>query len=65
MNTNNELAARFGIREESLRRELLAVEAADLARFRRVGRARVISDDQVQVVRGWLERRGLLGRAAK
>jgi hypothetical protein len=36
------------------------MESAGLARFYRVGRARVVEDAQVELVRRWLERRGLV-----
>jgi hypothetical protein len=62
--SNTELAERLGVTPPQLRRELLFVEAAGLARFRRIGKARVVAADQVETVRAWLERRGLLKDSA-
>jgi hypothetical protein len=61
--SNTERAAEFGVTSDQLRRECLMMEAAGLIRFRRVGTARLIEDGQVEQVKGWLRRRGLLAAA--
>jgi DNA-binding GntR family transcriptional regulator len=60
MISNRQLAKKLGVSDSVLRRELLGVEAAGLVHFERIGLARIIEDSQIQAIRDWLERRGLL-----
>jgi hypothetical protein len=62
MTDNRRLAGDLGVTGDQLRRELHMLEAAGLAKFERIGRARVVQDGQLPFVRDWLQRRGLLGR---
>jgi hypothetical protein len=62
MTDNRRLAGELDVTDDQLRRELHMLEAAGLAKFERIGRARVVLDGQLPFVRDWLQRRGLLSR---
>ena len=57
------LAAEIGVKPSRLRRELLLMELAGVAEFKRIGPSRVVSRAQVPQVLAWLARRGLLAQA--
>ena len=55
-----EAAERLGVTHQQLRRELLMRELAGLDSYKRVGRGRIIRPDQMEELRRWLRKRGLL-----
>jgi hypothetical protein len=62
MTDNTRLAGELGLTNDQLRRELHLLECAGLAQFERIGRARVVLDNQLPFLRDWLSKRGLLSR---
>ena len=54
------LAQHFEVIQSGIRRELMFAEAAGIIRCARVGRCRVLPDDQLPAFSEWLAKRGLI-----
>src|SRR4051812_37987486 len=62
--TTTQLAEWAGLPGWRVRRELEYAESAGVVTLARVGRYRLLPDNQLEAFRGWLERRGLVPTTA-